>query len=136
MEAAEFSLLETICLDLMKHGYVEERQMMKRRFTSILTMLAAFVLLGVLPAVAQQSSAAKAAKPATTAAASKLVDLNTATADQLKALPGVGDVYAKKIIAGRPYANKTQLKTKNIVPAATYSKIASLVIANQPAKGK
>jgi len=136
MEAAEFSLLETICLDLMKHGYVEERQMMKRRFTSILTMLAAFVLLGVLPAVAQQSSAAKAAKPATMAAASKLVDLNTATADQLKALPGVGDVYAKKIIAGRPYANKTQLKTKNIVPAATYSKIASLVIANQPAKGK
>ena len=136
MEAAVFSLLETICLDLMKHGYVEERQMMKRRFTSILTMLAAFVLLGVLPAVAQQSSAAKAAKPATTAAASKLVDLNTATADQLKALPGVGDVYAKKIIAGRPYANKTQLKTKNIVPAATYSKIASLVIANQPAKGK
>jgi DNA uptake protein ComE-like DNA-binding protein len=136
MEAAEFSLLETICLDLMKHGYVEERQMMKRRFTSILTMLAAFVLLGVLPAVAQQSSAAKAAKPATTAAASKLVDLNTATADQLKALPGVGDVYAKKIIAGRPYANKTQLKTKNIVPAATYSKIASMVIANQPAKGK
>ena len=110
--------------------------MMKRRFTSILTMLAAFVLLGVLPAVAQQSSAAKAAKPATTAAASKLVDLNTATADQLKALPGVGDVYAKKIIAGRPYANKTQLKTKNIVPAATYSKIASMVIANQPAKGK
>ena len=136
MEAAEFSLLETICLDLMKHGYVEERQMMKRRFTSILTMLAAFVLLGVLPAVAQQSSAAKAAKPATTAAASKLVDLNTATADQLKALPGVGDVYAKKIIAGRPYANKTQLKTKNIVPAATYAKIAAKIIANQPKSGK
>jgi DNA uptake protein ComE-like DNA-binding protein len=134
--SADFSLIEAICLDLMKHGHVEERQMMKRRFTSILTALAAFALLGVLPAVAQQSGAAKATKPATTAAASKLVDLNSATADQLKALPGIGDAYAAKIIAGRPYANKTQLKTKNIVPAATYSKIASLVIANQPAKGK
>jgi competence protein ComEA len=106
------------------------------RLTSAVLGLVACTLLGILPAVAAQTAPAAKATPAATASSSKLVDINSATADQLKALPGVGDVYSQKIIAGRPYANKTQLQTKGIVPAATYTKIVNLIIAKQPTKSK
>jgi DNA uptake protein ComE-like DNA-binding protein len=126
---ATTTIVEPAKPELRKH---KEIGMKVTRFTSALLALAASVLIGVLPAGVAQNKAAD--KPAAQAASSTLVDLNSATKDQLKVLPGVGDVYAQKIIAGRPYANKTQLKTKNIVPAATYAKIVKLVIANQPAK--
>lgn len=59
------------------------------------------------------------------------VDINTASADELKAVPGIGDAYASKIIAGRPYKTKIQLKTRAILPAGVYTKVNNSLIAKQ-----
>lgn len=70
------------------------------------------------------------AKPAP--AKAELVDINSATEEQLAALPGVGEVYSKKIVAGRPYAKKDQLVSKKVVPAGVYKKFSAKIIAKQP----
>ena len=110
----------------------------------LIALFAALLLAGSLAAAPDAYAQAKKDAPAAPAKADAkkpeakkaLLDINTASADELKALPGIGEAYSKKIIENRPYQRKDQLVSKKIVPEATYNGIKDQIIAKQAAAKK
>jgi competence protein ComEA len=124
-------------------SFNQRREVMRiNTVLSRLPLAVGVLVLGYTLGLAQTSTPttapAKKATPAPTATAkppaaakAELIDLNSATKAQLMTLPGISDGFADKIIAGRPYKMKSDLKTKKVIPAATYSKISSHIVAKQ-----
>ena len=104
-----------------------------RHFT-LASLAATALTLGLLtatPLLAQTAQPAAKSDKMAPAPKAELLDINSATADELKALKGVGDAYSAKIIAGRPYKGKDELLQKKIVPEKTYAEIKDKIIAKQ-----
>ena len=91
----------------------------------------AYPVLAVLLVVPAAEARSVHAAAKSTLRGRQLVDVNHATVDELKTLPGIQDAFAAKIVSNRPYANKSQLSTKGVLSAATYSRIRALIIAKQ-----
>jgi len=120
--------------------------MKEKKFFAILLLAALALVMGSVFAAAQ-SSTAQATKDAAQSTAQHsmadmqskamekaphLLDINTASKTQLDGLPGIGDKYSSKIIAGRPYKAKNELVSKKVVPQSVYDKIKDMIIAKQP----
>jgi competence protein ComEA len=98
--------------------------------TYLRRLVLAFLLL--VPLLAPLTvSASSAGPPRPPTDVPDLLDINTATAEQLKALPGIGDAYSEKIIKNRPYQRKDELVQKKIIPRATYENIKYKIVAKQ-----
>lgn len=77
------------------------------------------------PAAQMSNDPSKQENPATRA----VLDLNRASKDELKSLPGIGEAFAKRIMDNRPYKDKRELKRRNVLPPSVYDKVKDRVTA-------
>ena len=98
-------------------------------YSAILATTLVFAITSVAAQSSSDSSMSAKASKAVAAIGEKL-DINSATKDQLDAIPGIGGAYAEKIIGGRPYRTKRELVTKKIIPQSLYEKIKDQIIAH------
>src|SRR5215472_8304409 len=99
---------------------------LRRRILAAVLLIASSVFAAMPVSVVAQ---AKSTKTPAGSPTDKL-DINTASIDQLKSFPGIGDAYAKRIVDGRPYTAKNQLVSKGVLPQGVYDKIKDSIIAS------
>jgi competence protein ComEA len=107
---------------------------MRQKLSLTLLVLFVSVCLVTGAALGQGKDTGKKAAPPAAAKAEKkgqLIDINSASKQELMTLSGIGDAYSQKIIDNRPYRGKNDLVRKNIIPQATYDKISDQIIAKQ-----
>ena len=102
----------------------------KALFAAVAILLGAGLILILAPIVAP--AFAQGARPAAPPPASSLIDLNSASRDDLMSLDGIGEVRADAIIRARPFKAKTELVERRLIPEALYEKIADKVMARPP----
>ena len=102
--------------------------------TALLTAIACVgIALGSTPALAQKAEAPKKSevKAGAATAAGTLIDINSASEQELATLAGIGEARARAIVTGRPYRGKNELKDRKIVPESVYNDIQGKIIARQ-----
>ncbi len=107
-----------------------------KKFLAKSAVFASVMLMSVSMAVAAPAKKNDQAPAATASKATKQaqIDINTASADQLKAIPGFNKTVIDKLVANRPYANKKQLVTKDVISESNYEEIKDSIIAKRPKK--
>jgi competence protein ComEA len=107
----------------------------RRQLNRVLCGTSLGLVMMLMPATAAVAQTATRNSPSMSPATKMgSMDINTASVDQLRTLPGIGDTYARRIVAGRPYTSKNQLVSKGILPRNVYDKVQQMIVANHVKK--